>query len=191
MVGVLTCVKNAKFATQQLRRSDIEGAGPVWILGLAFLLGIVSGLRTFTSLAAIAWGAKLGWIPLESTRLAFIGSAAAVCIASILALLEWIGDKLPSTPSRTRPVPFLARVLSGSLCGACLALAAGGIEHQIPILLLGPLAGAVGSVAGTLGGASLRAVLAQAFGKDLPAALLEDLIALGLAASCVVLYGHL
>jgi uncharacterized membrane protein len=40
--------------------------------------------------------------------------------------------------------------------------------------------GAVGSVAGTLGGAAMRAKLAAAFGRDFPAALLEDVMAIGL-----------
>lgn len=163
----------------------------MWIVGLAFLVGVVSGLRTFTSVAAVAWGAKLGWIPLESTRLAFIDSTATVCVASALAFLEWIGDKLSTTPSRTRSLPFFARIVSGTCCGLCLALAASTDSHRVPILLLGPLAGAVGSVAGTLGGASLRAVLAQAFGKDLPAALLEDIVAVGLAVSCIFVRGRL
>ena len=48
-------------------------------------------------------------------------------------------------------------------------------------MLIGLLVGAVGAVIGTFGGAAVRAWLAQAFGKDLPAALLEDLIAISSA----------
>jgi uncharacterized membrane protein len=40
------------------------------------------------------------------------------------------------------------------------------------------LAGALGAVVGTLGGATIRGRLAKAFGKDLPAALLEDVAAI-------------
>jgi uncharacterized membrane protein len=47
------------------------------------------------------------------------------------------------------------------------------------VLLGGLLAGVLGAVAGTFGGYEFRARLARAFGKDLPAALLEDLIAVG------------
>jgi len=39
--------------------------------------------------------------------------------------------------------------------------------------------GVVGAVIGTLGGAWARGKLAGAFGRDLPAALIEDLIAVG------------
>ena len=42
---------------------------------------------------------------------------------------------------------------------------------------IGACMGAVGAVAGTLGGYEFRARLAKAAGKDLPAALLEDVIA--------------
>ncbi len=52
---------------------------------------------------------------------------------------------------------------------------------------LGVLAGAVGAVIGTLGGAAIRGRLAVAFGKDLPAALLEDVVAIFLAVVAVKL----
>jgi uncharacterized membrane protein len=69
-------------------------------------------------------------------------------------------------------MPFGARIVSGALCGAALAAAGGGSA-------LGLCLGAIGAVIGTLGGAALRARLAKAFGKDLPAALLEDAITIG------------
>ena len=45
-------------------------------------------------------------------------------------------------------------------------------------LVAGLVAGAVGAVLGTLGGAAARARLAGLFGKDRPAALLEDALAI-------------
>ncbi|WP_218617018.1 hypothetical protein [[Phormidium ambiguum] IAM M-71] len=47
------------------------------------------------------------------------------------------------------------------------------------ILWGGLVAGIVGAVIGTLGGAAVRSQLATAFGRDLPAALLEDAAAIG------------
>jgi len=44
------------------------------------------------------------------------------------------------------------------------------------------VAGIIGAVAGTFGGAKARGLLAKTFGRDLPAALLEDAVALGVAA---------
>ncbi len=162
------------------------------ILGFAFLLGSVSGLRTFTSVAAICWAARAGWFSLEHTRLAFLHAPSASYITSVLALGELVGDKLPATPSRTRFLPFFARILSGSFCGACMVMAGGAATTQrAPLLLIGPLAGAAGSILGTLAGASGRAMLSQAFGKDFPAAILEDALAIGLAATAVICRGRL
>jgi uncharacterized membrane protein len=41
----------------------------------------------------------------------------------------------------------------------------------------GLVAGVIGAVIGTLGGASARTALAGAFGRERPAALIEDLVA--------------
>jgi uncharacterized membrane protein len=68
------------------------------------------------------------------------------------------------------PPRFIARILSGWLVGATVGAAAGS-------LIGGLLAGTVGAVVGTLGGAATRRRLAKASGKDLPAALLEDVAA--------------
>jgi uncharacterized membrane protein len=135
----------------------------------AFLIGILAGLRALTPIAVVSWAARLGWLKLNGTWLAFLGATVTPYIASLLALAELVGDKLPTTPSRKTWMPFGARILSGALCGAALA---GGTA-------LGLCLGAIGAVIGTLGGSALRARLAQAFGKDLPAALLEDAITIG------------
>jgi uncharacterized membrane protein len=139
---------------------------------LAFLIGIVAGLRALTPVAVISWAAHLGWLQLQDTWLAFLGFAAAAYITTALALGELVTDMLPTTPSRKVPIQFGTRIVVGALCGAALGIAAGA-------MLVGLFAGAVGAVIGTLGGAALRAQLARMFGKDLPAALLEDAVAIG------------
>ena len=106
--------------------------------------------------------------------LAFLGFAYTPYILSLLALGELITDKLPTTPSRKIPMQFGGRIVMGALCGAALGAASQS-------LVGGLLAGAIGAVIGTLGGAELRSRLARAFGKDLPAALLEDAVAIGSA----------
>jgi uncharacterized membrane protein len=138
----------------------------------AFLIGIVAGLRALTPVAVISWAARFGWLQLQDTWLAFLGFAATAYIATALALGELVTDKLPRTPSRKVPMQFGARIVVGALCGAVLGTEAGA-------MLGGLFAGAVGAVVGTLGGAALRAQLARLFGKDLPAALLEDVVAIG------------
>jgi uncharacterized membrane protein len=55
-------------------------------------------------------------------------------------------------------------------------------------VLTGAIAGIIGAVIGTLGGAALRARLTAAFGKDRPAAFIEDVVAIGAAALRVLAY---
>jgi uncharacterized membrane protein len=146
---------------------------------LAFLIGIVAGMRAMTAPAAIAWAARLGKLSVSGTWLAFLGYAWTPWILTLLAAGELVTDQLPSTPSRTVPVQFGTRILMGGVCGAALTAGAGN-------MLLGAFVGIAGAVAGTLGGRAFRGRLAAAFGSDRPAALLEDAIAIG-AAFAVVL----
>ena len=140
---------------------------------LAFLIGVVAGLRSMTAPAVVSWAARLGWLHLEGSPLAFLGAAVTPYILSVLAIGELINDKLPKTPSRKAPVPFAARVVTGALCGAAL-----GAPSQA--LIGGIVAGVVGAVAGTMGGYEARTRLVKAMGgKDLPIALIEDVVAVG------------
>ena len=139
----------------------------------AFLIGVVAGLRSLTAPAVVSWGARLGWLHLENTWLAFLGAPITPYILSLLAIGELIADKLPKTPSRKAPMGFSARIVTGALCGAALGAPSGA-------LVGGLLAGVIGAVAGTLGGYEARRRLVRALGaKDFPIALLEDAIAIG------------
>ena len=143
------------------------------IYALAFLIGVVAGLRSLTAPAVVSWGARVGWLHLENTSLAFLGAPITPYILSLLAIGELIADKLPKTPSRKAPVGFAARVVTGALCGAAL-----GAPSQA--LVGGLLAGVIGAVAGTLGGYEARSRLVRAIGgKDFPIAILEDVVAIG------------
>jgi uncharacterized membrane protein len=139
---------------------------------LAFLIGVVAGLRSLTPPAAVSWAARLGCLRLENTPLAFLGFAATPYILSLLAIAELINDKLPKTPSRKTLAPFTARIVTGAFSGAALGASSG-------MLLAGLLAGALGGAVGTLAGYEFRRRLVRAIGgKDLPIALLEDAIAI-------------
>ncbi|AEU38481.1 DUF4126 family protein [Granulicella mallensis] len=140
---------------------------------IAFVVGIACGLRALMGLAAVSWAASSGKLPLQGTWLAFLGFRATPFITTLLAVGELVTDKLPKTPSRLVPPQFGARVSMGALTGAAIGAANG---H----LLMGALAGIVGSVLGTLGGSKARAAAAKLFGRDLPAALLEDVVAIAL-----------
>jgi uncharacterized membrane protein len=150
----------------------------IMILILTFVIGVVAGLRALTPLAVVAWGARLGAVPLAATHLAWLGSAASAWIFTLLAIGEIINDKLPATPSRKIPPQFITRVVTGAFAGAAIGLSRDS-------LVVGLIGGALGAVAGTLGGAAARGKLAAAFGKDLPAALLEDGVAILLGIAVV------
>jgi uncharacterized membrane protein len=141
----------------------------------ALLIGVIAGLRTFTAPAAVSWAARLGWLPLQNTPLAFLGFAVTPYILTLLAIAELIADASPMTPSRKRPMSFAARLVSAALSGAAIGAAAGA-------LAAGLVAGVIGTIFGTLAGYEARVWLAKAIGRDLPAALLEDLVAVGGAA---------
>ncbi|MET0741884.1 MAG: DUF4126 domain-containing protein [Microvirga sp.] len=145
---------------------------------LALLIGVVAGLRAMTAPAAVSWAAFLGLLGLGDGWLAVLGYRFTPWILSLLAIGELVTDQLPSTPSRKVPIQFAARIVSGALCGAAVTAGTGSI-------LMGIVAGAAGAVIGTLGGAAARARLANAFGRDRPAALIEDAVAI-LGAALIV-----
>jgi uncharacterized membrane protein len=146
-----------------------------FILLLALSIGFVAGLRSLTAPAVVAWAAHLGWIHLGGSPLAFMGTKWAVGIFTVLAMVELIADQLPNTPARTAAVGLSARIVTGALSGACLAVAGGATPW------LGALAGAVGAVAGAFGGYHVRVGLDRALRvPDFVIAIPEDLVAIGL-----------
>ena len=149
---------------------------------LAFAIGVVAGLRAAMPLAAISWAARLGWLSLAGAPLAFLADPLTSYITTAFALLELVGDKLPVTPSRKNPGGFVARVVVGGFAGAALGMSLGSVW-------VGIVSGVVGAVAGTLAGAAARAKLATVFGRDLPAALLEDAVAI-VASYLIVSHAH-
>ena len=138
----------------------------------ALLIGIVAGLRAMMPLAAVAWAATCHLLSLEGSWLAFLGWRYTAPVLTVLALGELVTDQLPSTPSRKVPVQFGARLVTGGFSGAAIGLSGDA-------LVMGLVLGVVGAVIGTFGGAAARARLAAAFGRDLPAALIEDVVAIG------------
>lgn len=147
-----------------------------YIVAFALGIGFAAGLRSLTPPAVVAWAAHLGWLNLNNSPLAFMGSIVAVIVFSLLALFELFADLQPSTPKRTAPVPLTARILMGGLCGACI-WAAGNQS-----LILGVILGAIGAVIGAFAGYEIRRRLVAGLKtKDIFIALLEDLVTIGLA----------
>ena len=94
---------------------------------LALLIGIVAGLRAMTPPALVAWAAHLGWIDLSGSSLGFLANAWVRWILTLLAIVELVTDQLPSTPSRTVPIQFGARIATGALSGAAVGTAGGAM----------------------------------------------------------------
>ncbi len=140
------------------------------------LLGVSTGLRSFTPLAVAAWFARSGKLPVEGTWASWLAHPAAVGVLTAAAVGEYIGDKLPNTPDRTSPLGLTGRLTLGGLVGAIVATA-----FKRP--LVGGIAlGALGAAAGTYGGFYLREGLTQGAGlNDLPVAITGDAAAVALA----------
>ena len=147
---------------------------------LSLAIGFVAGLRSMTAPAAVSWAACLGWIDLHGSLLQWMGSGITVAIFSIAAVAELVADKLPKTPSRTAPGPLIGRIVLGGLAGAGLAIAVRGSW------LIGAALGSMGAVIGAFGGYEIRRRLVRALGaKDPMVAVVEDLVAIGLAYAVV------
>ena len=147
---------------------------PSQVLLLAFLIGVIAGLRTMTAPAVVAWAANRHWLNLHSSPLAFMGSTAAVAIFTVLALGELVVDKLPSTPNRTKLLGLIGRSVTGGLSGA--AVAASGAQS----IALGAVLGVAGAIAGAFAGYQVRKRLVRALkAPDLVIALFEDAVAIG------------
>jgi uncharacterized membrane protein len=137
------------------------------LYALALLAGIVAGSRVFTAVAAVSWAARLGALNLDGSWLAFMGYSWTPWVFTLLAMVELVTDQLPSTPSRKVPMQFGARIVGGALSGATLGAAGAS-------WIIGLIAGVIGAVIGTFGGAEIRSYMAKAFGRDTPAAFIED-----------------
>ncbi|MGC2129471.1 MAG: hypothetical protein WA629_05160 [Candidatus Aquilonibacter sp.] len=132
------------------------------ILLLSLCLGFVSGLRSFTPIAAV---------------LIRRGSIWGIVLA-IAAVGEYVLDLLPNTPARTKPFGLTARIISGALVGGSLAILHGGPE------IAGAIVGIIGALIGTYAGYAARREAIKRIGAY-PAAIVGDLIAIGLAALIV------
>jgi uncharacterized membrane protein len=139
----------------------------------AFLIGFFAGLRSLMAPAITAWATQVGWLRLERP-LSLIGSTPSVVILTVLAIGELVVDKLPKTGSRTSPPGLIARILTGGLTGACVAV--NGAQSP----LVGAVLGAAGGVVGCFMGHRARTGLVKALRTpDIYIALLEDLVAVG------------
>jgi uncharacterized membrane protein len=147
---------------------------PSLALALAFAIGVVAGLRAMTAPAVVCIAAYLQWINLTNTHFAWMGSIITVAIFTLAALGELVNDKLPKTGPRTAIPSVVVRCLTGALAGAVVGICGGAS------LVVGAVLGIIGALAGTFGGYQLRHQIVGGLKiKDLPVAIVEDIIAVG------------
>jgi uncharacterized membrane protein len=130
---------------------------------LAFLLGVVSGLRTFTAPAVL-------WIMRHGGPLGYVLGAAAV--------FEYYFDVNPKAPPRTAVSNIVARLISGAFVGWWAAVVSGVSPAA------GALAGGIGALAGAYGGLLVRTRAIAVMG-NLASGLLEDIVAVVAAVAIV------
>jgi uncharacterized membrane protein len=113
-----------------------------------------------------------------------VGNIISAVVFTVMALGEYYGDTLPTTPSRTSPVGVLARLAFAVFAGALAA-------HTLTEPLAGGmLIAAAGALIGTYGGYYARIWLAGKVGRDLPVALGESLLAIVLAVGAALMVHH-
>ncbi len=136
-------------------------------------LGAISGLRSTSGPAFVSRAASRGGLDLSGTRLAFLGSPRLSKTLLVMALGEFVGDTLPTTPSRTALPPLLGRAASGGLVGAALFVSEGRRATT------GAALGSSAAVAAAFAGERLRALLVEKTNLPDPAfALAEDAVVL-------------
>jgi uncharacterized membrane protein len=125
----------------------------------AALLGLATGARSMTPLAALARS--------ENPGLDALGGPWGRRLTAVAALGELVADKLPGTPSRLLPLPFAGRLVTGALAGYALARGR-RTPAVLPVLIA-----VAGAAAGSYAGAAWRASAAR-HSLAVPAALAED-----------------
>jgi uncharacterized membrane protein len=130
---------------------------------LAFLLGAVSGLRTFTAPAVL-------WVMRHRSPWAYVLAAAA--------LFEYFFDLHPNAPPRSAISNVVGRLISGAFVGWWAATAG----NSSPTL--GSIAGVAGALAGTYGGLALRRQAIKAIGNH-ASGLFEDIVAIAASIAIV------
>ena len=73
----------------------------VWLL--AFLIGVIAGLRSLTAPAAVSWAAHRNWIDLHNSALSFMGSTAAMVVFMLLAPVSSSPTSFPTLRAARKP----------------------------------------------------------------------------------------
>jgi uncharacterized membrane protein len=155
-----------------------SGSIPVPVRSL--LLGVLSGARSMTPLAMLAVYRDRGSLSGSWQDWPVLRSPAGRAALVVAAVGELVGDKLPATPARTKPLPLRFRAGTGALAGAAVGTI-GGADGR----LQGAVLGAVGGVIGSFAGYFLRTGGTATGLPDLVFAVIEDAATIACAAAVV------
>lgn len=150
-----------------------------WLIAIP-LLGFVTGMRTMTPMTVLCWFAYLGYLPVSDSWAWWCAKLPVAIVFTVLALLEYIADKLYLSPRPTRPFVLAGRIFIGGLVGAILAssLNASGIE--------GGLLCTLGAIVGAFCAYQLRHQLTHRLGcKTWHVTVTEDIFVLASAILCM------
>ena len=140
------------------------------------LLGLCTGFRAMTPIALVCWFAYTGYLPVQGTWAFWIANPITLAVFTLLAIGEYIGDKLPKTPARTAFFPLLSRLAFGGLTGALVVTSLKGSIAE------GVLLGVLGAALGSFGGYHARHYLVHTGAwPDMRVALIEDGLTLALS----------
>ena len=103
----------------------------------------------------------------------FLSSIAVADVLKVMALGEFLVDKLPFTPNRTKPVSVTVRCFSGALAGAAIYKAAG----KKP--LTGAILGGLVAGASTYASFYLRKALSGSGVGNILSGVIEDAFVVG------------
>lgn len=132
------------------------------VVVIALAIGFAAGLRTFMPLAALRFP-KHDW---------------TTVVFALAAIGELVGDKLPSTPSRTKWYALIGRLIVGGYAGGVVASALSA-SFGVGVLL-----GIIGAVVGTYAGYAWRTTVRERAGApDMVFALIEDAASIAIAFS--------
>jgi uncharacterized membrane protein len=142
-----------------------------WLIAIP-LLGLVTGMRTMTAMMVLCWFAYAGHLPVDDTWASWSAKLVTAIIFTVLAIGEYIVDKLPKTPNRTAPLLLVARLVFAGLVGAIVAAGLNGSGIEGVILSVG------GALIGAFAGFLIRRELVLRLkSKDWPVAVVEDVSA--------------
>lgn len=122
----------------------------------AAILGVVAGMRAMSAPAIAARMLVRSAVANNADEVpAFLQSAATNNVLSLLAIAEFVGDKLPNAPNRTAAPGLIARCISGALCGAAIC------KINRRNAFAGALIGTTAALASSFGAFYLRKIIAE------------------------------